>query len=169
MSQKQNDDEKQPKKGASYRAVCFTLNNYTLEECILLKDRAERQKSCKYLCFQKEVGKEGTPHLQGYAEFSRGCSFKQLKALLGDRAHFERRQGTNVQARDYCRKEGGSDFTEVGTFIEHKPGKRNDLDDVRREIDQGRSLCTIQARRGDLVVAKNYETFSRLIFFSFLI
>lgn len=46
---------------------CFTLNNYTIENCssIVLKV----QRSCKFAIVGKEIGEGGTPHLQGYVEF----------------------------------------------------------------------------------------------------
>lgn len=42
----------------------FTLNNYTAEEEGSMMDALAEQ--CIYLIVGKEVGEEGTPHLQGY-------------------------------------------------------------------------------------------------------
>jgi len=61
----------------------FTLNNYTENECnnICLWE-------CNKICVTKEVGAEGTPHLQGYVTFKRAMRLSACKKLL-DRAHWE--------------------------------------------------------------------------------
>lgn len=51
-----------------------------------------------------EVGKEGTEHIQGYVETATQLTFNQMKALLGDRAHFKQRRGAPKQAAGYCKK-----------------------------------------------------------------
>lgn len=82
------------------RAFCFTLNNYTEAEVAEFKAW-----NCIYLIFGKEVGVEGTPHLQGYVSFANA---KQMKALkkLSQRAHWEIARGTPKQASEYCEKDG---------------------------------------------------------------
>jgi hypothetical protein len=57
-----------------------------------------------------EVGKEGTEHIQGYIETARQLTWNQMKALLGERAHFKQRFGAPKQAAGYCKK--GSDTAE---------------------------------------------------------
>jgi hypothetical protein len=69
---------------------CFTLNNYTSadEETFLNLD-------AKYLVYGREVGAEGTPHLQGYIQF---MSKKRLTALkkLHPSAHWEPAKGDQL-------------------------------------------------------------------------
>lgn len=89
------------------RGYCFTLNNWTPEDTEALV-----KVECQYLVYGKEVGEEGTPHLQGYVYFKSLKSFKQIKTLLGDRYHIEAQRGSTEQAADYCKKDG--DFHEVG-------------------------------------------------------
>ena len=49
---------------------CFTLNNYTKEECSSIVPILREQ--CKKYMVSKEVGEEcGTPHLQGFLEFKK--------------------------------------------------------------------------------------------------
>lgn len=84
------------------RHFCFTLNNYTQEEITSL-----REVGCKYLTFGKEVGDEGTPHLQGFVSFKSLKSIPQVRRLLG-RAYFKAKvkESTFDQAIDYCHKDG---------------------------------------------------------------
>lgn len=100
--------------------VCFTLNNYTPEEYQFIVDQ---RNLCKFLVLGKEVGAEGTPHLQGYANFVKRTRFTALKKLI-PRAHFEVALGTDQQNLAYCSK------SDKNPFIHGEPqasGKRNDL------------------------------------------
>ena len=60
---------------------------------------------CKYIVFGKEVGENGTPHLQGYIEFASKKTMKGLKKL-NDRAHWEVKYDDSnpKEASDYCKK-----------------------------------------------------------------
>ncbi len=84
------------------RKACFTLNNYTEDDFTQLLSTFH---DMKYI-IGKEVGESGTPHLQGYVEFGRQYSFKQVKELIGERAHIEKPKGTRKQNVKYCSKEG---------------------------------------------------------------
>lgn len=89
------------------RGWCFTLNNYTpIDELEfgLIPD-------LKYYVYGREVGEQGTPHLQGYLHFNNKKSLRQLKHHFPT-GHFEPRRGSINQAVDYCKKDG--DFTEWG-------------------------------------------------------
>lgn len=88
------------------RAYCFTLNNPTQDE-----EEAVLALPCIYVCYGREVGDSGTPHLQGYIHFKDGKSLASVKKMM-PRAHLEARKGTVDQAVDYCKKDG--DFEEVG-------------------------------------------------------
>lgn len=84
------------------RDWCFTLPNYTQEE----EDKI-KQIDCDYIIFGHEIAPTtGTPHLQGYIYFKNRKSAKQMKKLLGDRAHFEKAKGNSKQNYDYCTKDG---------------------------------------------------------------
>lgn len=93
------------------RNWCFTLNNYnTCDEHesygIAWLDHF------KYVVVGKEVGEEGTPHLQGYVCWSTLKSLEQMRALFEGRAHWEIMRGEPEQAANYCKKDG--DFYEYG-------------------------------------------------------
>lgn len=100
---------------------CFTINNYTDEDVDHLITVCEPESS--YLLWGVEVGEQGTPHLQGYVEFSDQLRFNAVKTLVGNRAWLHHSNGTPKQASDYCKKEG--DYHEFGELSEGQ-GKRND-------------------------------------------
>lgn len=112
------------------RRWCYTLNNYTDEELAALS----QYNDCRYHIFGKEVGENGTPHLQGFVVFHTACSLNAAKTRLGSqRLHLEKTKGTSQQAATYCRKDGD--------FIEHHDcpgsgGKRSDWD-IYKEWLQG--------------------------------
>lgn len=105
------------------RNYCWTLNNYTSVEVAELAAT-----ECRYLCFGKEIGSEGTPHLQGFISFE---SQRVMPKKLIPRAHFEAMKGTQEQAIAYCEKDG--DFQEFGD--RPKTSKEKGLDEKARWSD----------------------------------
>lgn len=81
---------------------CFTINN---------PSRSERDGDniidFEYCILGKEVGDDGTPHIQGYIVMQRKFTFSQMKRML-PRAHLEMksRYSSPKQAADYCKKDG---------------------------------------------------------------
>lgn len=95
-------------RGERGRGWCFTLNNYNDAE----EERLQTAIPYEYLGYGREVGAQGTRHLQGYIHFQSQRTFKQVRLLLGPRFHIEKRRGSAGQAIAYCEKEG--DFVEWG-------------------------------------------------------
>ena len=143
------------------RNACFTLNNYTDDDCTRLSGLAKCP-DVSYCVIAKEIGESGTPHLQGYAEFSGSFSFSRVKALLGTTAHIEPRHGPQSRAISYCKKgdqphdewdsahEDGYHYganldllCEFGT--PKSPGQRTDLDQVVTDIQAGKRLRDLAA------------------------
>jgi hypothetical protein len=90
-----------------------------------------------YLVQQKE--KVTRVHWQGYVEFKKAISLKQLKEWYGNTIHWEGRKGSRDDARKYCMKEesrveGPFEFGEWG-----RQGKRSDLLDFAEDAKAGRS------------------------------
>lgn len=95
-----------------------------------------------YACFQHETGEGGTPHFQGYLELltqSRITGLKKFPSMAT--VHWEKRQGTRSQARDYCSKSetatAGHDFFETCDFPQKAQGSRTDLIAVHKLIKEG--------------------------------
>lgn len=90
------------------RGWCFTINNYTAEH----EDALRALTAARYMVFGREVGEQGTEHLQGYIYFATLKSFRQMKDMLPAGAHIEAARGSAEQNKDYCSKDG--DFEEFG-------------------------------------------------------
>lgn len=88
------------------RSWCGTLNNYSDDEYSSLKNAKVR-----YAVIGKEVGKQGTPHLQFFLYFATMKSLHQVKEI-NNRAHWEIAKGNVDQNFSYCSKDGM--FEEVG-------------------------------------------------------
>lgn len=85
------------------RAVCFTINNYSVNEVKRLK---ENGRELKYIIFQLERGNgEGTRHIQGYAYSHNAKTLKGWKEIVGSRAHVEFSRGSVGDNKKYCSKE----------------------------------------------------------------
>lgn len=80
---------------------CFTLNNWSQDEY----DELIRFGSSNSYIIGKEIGEEGTPHLQGYFECQTKIRLTACKKINA-RAHWEFAKGTRNQNFDYCSKEG---------------------------------------------------------------
>ncbi len=118
-------------RGTQSKRWVFTLNNYTPdEEAQLTIDDV----SFSYMLFGHEVSPSGTPHLQGYFELPKLRSLSTLKKIPGlQRAWMKIAAGTAKQNHVYCGKDGAP--FELGKAMEQ--GKRNDLVEVKRKIDEG--------------------------------
>lgn len=118
-----------------FRNVCFTVNNPESDSRIDWPDYVS------YGVYQLERGENGTLHWQGYAELSVRQTLSGLKKWLPT-AHFEKRMGTDVQARDYCMKRDETYVDgpwEHGTFVPaaNTQGKRTDLQCFLEALDGG--------------------------------
>lgn len=102
----------------------FTLNNYTDDEVAHIIEHLEP--AATYLVFGREVGENGTPHLQGFVIFPRSYRFNAVKALVGARAFLAKARGTNEEATAYCKKDG--EYEEFGDMPAGQ-GHRSDWDD----------------------------------------
>lgn len=108
------------KRIAASKCWVFTYNNYN-EACLAPLARYLNEKG-SYL-FAKEVGEQGTPHLQGWVEFkfkTRPIENLCSSAHGGDWAkhiHWEKAKGSKEQCIKYCLKEGGQKFSNINYTI----------------------------------------------------
>lgn len=142
-----------------YRRFCFTLNNWTEDELTLLKALP-----CTWMIVGKEVGAEGTPHLQGAVCLSTQRTLAGIKKLPGfARAHIEEMKGTPEDSLVYCSKEDPNPF-QKGDMP--RPGKRNDLQEVAAKVLEGVTLqelaetdpAMIIKYHSGLTVLRSYQT-----------
>lgn len=127
------------------RGYCITVNNYSDVEyeqiCQWCMSSSSGPKNeITYAIIGKEVGLEGTSHLQMYVYFKNAKSFSAVKKIdCIRRAHIENAKGNSNQNKVYCSKDGN--FSEYGSIPSQ--GKRSDLDDVAEMISEGASVVEI--------------------------
>ena len=102
---------------------------------------------CSYVIFQLEKGKKGTRHLQGFVQFDVRKKFSTVRKTLPKGCHIEKMRGTSQQASDYCEKK---DTRYRGPWKRGTlkvrgggQGQRNDLLEVKSELDSGRHLWDV--------------------------
>ena len=134
----------------------FTINNWTeddLAEC----EKLASHRSVRYLVYGKEIGKQGTPHLQGFIELKRTPQrWSWLRKRL-TRAWLDPKypKSTRDHARNYCLKDG--DFTEFGEWIPDAQGTRTDLKEITDAITRGETSVDTLA----LEHPKKYHLYAR--------
>ena len=109
------------------RTWCFTLNNYTDMDELLLKDLEKN-----YIVYGREVGENGTPHLQGYIIWKRNYTLKQVKKVHAT-AHWEVAKAAD--AMNYCMKD-------KNYYVEdnRKQGKRTDIHEAMKMALEGKMV-----------------------------
>lgn len=137
--------------GTQSKQWCFTINNYTLETVMHIREKAQEDNKLQYIVFQPERGAEGTPHLQGYIAFINRKAMSTVKNWLGDqRAHLEVTRGTPKQASEYCKDETFDPDAGFGMF-EHGElpielnlqGRSNRLLKLKQAIDEGQHFMDV--------------------------
>lgn len=104
------------------RSWCGTWNNYTQYNY----DNLINDERWVYIIIGKEIGDQGTPHLQFYARTKNAIRFSTLKAAY-PQVHWEQAKGTVTQNVDYCSKQGN---------FEEKGEKPDDLRQARGKLQQ---------------------------------
>lgn len=89
------------------RNWCLTLNNYSNQE---YKDL--QTTPVKYMVLGKEIGEDGTPHIQGYMAFKNARTLTALKKNVNGRAHWEVAKADSELNFKYCSKE--NNYIEIG-------------------------------------------------------
>jgi hypothetical protein len=110
---------------------CLTLNNYTDAELEVL-NRLEVMRCV----FAKEVGADGTPHVQGAVTFRTAMRLGAVKKLV-PRGHWE--VALAESCFNYCRKEGSDVFRDENNGTK---GKRSDITAAHEAAAARKSLRT---------------------------
>ena len=125
-----------PTKQIRFRRFVFTLNNYTQEEYSWITESFAP--SVTWIVVGKEIGANGTPHLQGACVIGNQMTLSRLKTLVGfARAHLEVMHGKPQDSLVYCTKQDSAAFVS-GTLPAE--GKRKDIHEITARIRQGTTL-----------------------------
>lgn len=118
-----------PVKTAKTFGPC-TLNNYNEGDIEWLKNL-----ECNVMTVSKEVGENGTPHLQFSVTFKRSYSLAALKKLHG-RVHWEFQEC--VQDNNYCRKRDSELI--IDRDERKKKGARTDIEEIKAVVASTHSM-----------------------------
>lgn len=122
------------------RGWVLTLNNYTEDEVTQLHNTLDHTVTCDYWILGREVGEQGTPHIQGYVYWKNAKSFNTTKDLLSnDRIHIEKAKAGPGINRSYCAKE--ENYIEKEGRFNHPPKPFNRPNkDVKYSMSKIRDL-----------------------------
>jgi len=148
---------------------CFTINNpedgdrANLE---YLNPELHRQSlDCNYVIYQLEKGEHGTPHYQGYLQFTKRKTLNQIKSILGSRSHLEVARGSPLANKEYCSKEEsrvlGQSVVELGS-MRGGQGTRTDIEEFVNAIRRGPLSTESIIEQYSSVLAK-YPRFVRTV------
>lgn len=137
--------------------VVFTLNNYTDEEVIQLREIDLTK--VKYIVFEKEIGEKcQTPHVQGYMEVYKQTRGSAIKKLLPLRTSIGKARGNAAQNFDYCSKEGKyEEYGEVETIHKKIKNQKKGNQGKRTDITKVKELARTGGMRAVVEECDNYQ------------
>nr|QKV51246.1 putative replication associated protein [Crucivirus sp.] len=86
----------------------FTWNNYTVEDVKTVNEDWLKLSDMRCVVYEPEIGKQGTPHLQGFFCFDKLKSFKQVKEMINKRVWFSQMKKPIEASLKYCSKDKGT-------------------------------------------------------------
>lgn len=124
---------------------CFTLNNYDATDIAAITSFLQDENLVLYGGFGREVGANGTRHLQGWFCLQTPKRLRTIKAwtrVIGNaqvpvfqRAHLELMRGTVHHNIEYCSKDG--DYDQFGAAVPPQAqGARKDIDVLLEWLDE---------------------------------
>lgn len=128
----------------------YTLNNWNEKEELLLQNM-----ECNFHIYGREIGEEGTPHLQGTIRFKTSKRLAALKKVL-PRAHWEKTIDFEASVA-YCMKD-------QNYFLKdnRKQGKRNDLKEAIDVLVSTNKIENVKKEYPEVYV-KYYRGLEKLI------
>lgn len=144
------------KNGQRLRRFVFTVNNYTEHEWNWLTTVfPHRSNGPRWMVIGREVGEEGTPHLQGACVLDKQNAFVTIKMWDGfKRAHIEAMRGSPQDNKTYCCKQDKDAF-ECG--IIPQPGKQKELQEACYAIENGQSLREMAMDNHGIAIVKFHK------------
>jgi hypothetical protein len=127
----------------------YVINNYTEHD----SEWAKRLDCVRHRC-SKEIGKNGTPHLQGMITFSRAYRLTGLKKLHG-KAHWE------IAICSDFNYENKVDSEWLIDINNSKQGRRSDLELVAEQVAEKATLKEI-ALKYPVTFMRNFKGIDRL-------
>jgi len=141
---KHNNNNNKTRTGSGRVRYWFTWNNYPSDQ---YKHKLQEfyEQHCEYMIFAEERGDLDTPHIQGYLELKKrhqtGWVTKRLPGVA-----FGFAEGTPSQNEAYisgrCAKKKwrlNPSFVMLGESRAKAQGKRNELEDIKKDIEAGAS------------------------------
>ena len=129
---------------AQNRKWIFTINNYNE-----LEEKQLKELKYTYILYSREIGESGTPHIQGFLYNNQKLSRRQISKVL-PRAYLEPAIGTIEDQKSYIigpyEKDGKyKPYNPDHIIIGEEPaqGKRKDLDAIKQEITEGKTVDNI--------------------------
>lgn len=126
------------------RSYCITI--FDMEILNSITQKLEDNELVRYCVWQVEETKTKRKHIQAYIELKSPRKMSYIKKLFEDETlHCEKRKGTREEARNYCMKEESrlEGPFEYGSFEKGGQGKRNDLLDIKKKVDEKVSVAQI--------------------------
>lgn len=120
-----------PKRAVPSKRWCFTLNNPSETDLETLVASFTEAK-CLYV-IGREVGEQGTPHLQGYIESE--VKIRPIEKFKTTTVHWEKCKGSREDNLKYCTKDGDY-VTSFKVKRQPKILKHEDLRPWQLEIDE---------------------------------
>jgi len=156
-----------PKQGQQARNYCFRVSFGEKKSVFFrLLDPDLWDGAISYCIYQLECGADGTLHYQGYLECVGKKSYVQLHKLEGlEGAWFGVRKGTGAQAIAYCKKRDETYIDGPWEWGEEKQqGKRSDLEEMKRKIDDGAPITRLWEENFPSMVRyhKSFQEYKRV-------
>jgi len=127
--------------GYRYSRIAYTLNNWTPQE---YKDLCNW--GVTWHVIGKEVGEDGTPHLQAAAVLGKQMTMSAIKKVPGmARAHIESMRGSPLSNVIYCTKQDQAAYQRGA--MPH-PGKRTDLEEAYDSLREGATMRELAENHG---------------------
>lgn len=143
----------------SSRTWCWTLFNY--EDCVItLPDKG------RYIVWQIERCPEtDNLHLQGYSEYTEPVRRSKVKKDISNKLHVESREGSRIQARNYCMKTDSriDGPWELGVWHTKGQGNRSDISTAVSLIRNGSTSLDL-IEQCPTTFVKFYKGFDRVRF-----